>query len=97
MLPNGHKLVECKWVFTLKYKADGTFDRHKTTLVAKGFTQAYDVDYSKTFSPIAKLNTVRVLSVAVNKDWPLYQLNEECFPERRPSSRFVNSRNPYMV
>ncbi|KAL0554268.1 hypothetical protein IC582_008185 [Cucumis melo] len=75
-LPKGHKPVGCKWVFTLKYIADETLDRHKARLVAKGFTQTYDVDYSKTFSPIAKLNTVRVLlSVAVNKDWSLYQLD----------------------
>ncbi|KAA0055189.1 cysteine-rich RLK RECEPTOR-like protein kinase [Cucumis melo var. makuwa] len=75
-LPKGHKPVGCKWVFTLKYKVDETLDRHKTRLVAKGFTQTYGVDYSKTFSPITKLNTVRVfLSVAVNKDWSLYQLD----------------------
>ncbi|KAA0068106.1 putative mitochondrial protein [Cucumis melo var. makuwa] len=45
-LPKGQKPVACKWVFTLKYKIDGTLDRHKARVL---------------------------LSVAVNKDWPLYQ------------------------
>ena len=75
-LPKGHKIVGCKLVFTLKYKAYETLDRHKTRLVAKGFAQTYGVDYSGTFSPVVTLNTVRVLlSVAVNKDWFLYQLD----------------------
>ena len=53
----------------MKYKSDGTLDRYKTRLVTKGFTQTFGVDYSETFSPIAKLNAIRVLlSVAVNKD-----------------------------
>ncbi|KAA0048512.1 Retrovirus-related Pol polyprotein from transposon 297 family [Cucumis melo var. makuwa] len=41
-LPKGHKTVGCKWVFSLKYKADDTLDRHKTRLVAEGFAQTYD-------------------------------------------------------
>ena len=62
----GHKIVGCKWVFTLKYKADGILDR-QARLVTKGFTQTYDVDYFETFSPVAKLNTIRVpLFIAVN-------------------------------
>ncbi|TYK03453.1 Beta-galactosidase [Cucumis melo var. makuwa] len=30
-LPKGHKTVGCKWVFSLKYRADGTLDRHKAS------------------------------------------------------------------
>ena len=68
-LLKGHKTVGCKWVFSLKYKADGRLDRHKASLVGKGFTQTYDIGFSETFSPVAKLNTVRVLLfVAMNKD-----------------------------
>ena len=52
-LPKKHKTVGCKWVFTLKYKANGTIDGHKAKLVAKGFTQAYGIDYFGTFSPVA--------------------------------------------
>ena len=45
----------------MKYKSDGTLDRYKARLVAKGFTQTYQVDYSETFSPVAKLNMIKVL------------------------------------
>jgi hypothetical protein len=63
-------------VFTLKHKSDGSLERYKARLVAKGFTQTYGIDYLETFTPIAKLNSVRVLlSLATNRDWPLQQLD----------------------
>ncbi|RVW36388.1 putative mitochondrial protein [Vitis vinifera] len=57
-LPRGKKPVGCKWVFTVKYKADDTVEQYKARLVAKGFTQTYGIDYTETVAPVAKLNTI---------------------------------------
>jgi Reverse transcriptase (RNA-dependent DNA polymerase) len=75
-LPQGKKLVGCKWVYKLKYNSDGTVERYKARLVAKGYTQTYGIDYQETFAPVAKMNIVRILfSIAINQNWTLYQLD----------------------
>ena len=68
-LPTGKETVGCRWIFTVKYKADGTIKRFKARLVAKGYTQTYGIDYTEMFAPIAKINTICVLlSLATNFD-----------------------------
>ncbi|KAB2615934.1 hypothetical protein D8674_022522 [Pyrus ussuriensis x Pyrus communis] len=75
-LPKGKKTVGCRWIYKVKFNSDGSIERHKAILVARGFTQTFDVDYKETFAPVAKMNSVRVLlSVAVNKGWLMFQMD----------------------
>ncbi|KAF3653575.1 putative receptor-like cytosolic serine/threonine-protein kinase RBK1-like [Capsicum annuum] len=68
--------VTCKWVFRLKKKSNGTIDRFKARLVARGFSQNYGLDYEETFSPVAKMVTVRsLISLTAFKSWKLWQLD----------------------
>ena len=58
-----------------QYKKDGTLDRNKARLDAEEFTQTYGVDYSETSFQLQNWIPLVLLSVVVNKDWPLYQLD----------------------
>jgi hypothetical protein len=72
----GRNIIDCKWVYKIKCKADGSLDRYKAGLVAKGFKQRYGIDYEDTFSPVVKSTTIRiVLSIAVSRGWSLRQLD----------------------
>ncbi|XP_071694223.1 uncharacterized protein [Rutidosis leptorrhynchoides] len=74
--PEACKPVTCKWVYRLKKNSDGTINRFKGCLAARGFCQSYGLDYEETFSLAAKMVTVRtIISLAAYKGWKLWQLD----------------------
>ena len=105
--PPGTNIVGSKWIFKTKFRPDGSVDKHKARLVARGFTQQHGIDYHDTFSPVVKPVTVRlVLSLAVSRGWSLRQidvnnaflhgfLEEDVYMQQPPG--FEDSRYPQHV
>lgn len=103
-LPKGRKPITGKWVFKLKYKANGEIDKYKARFVARGCSQQKGFDFYETYAPVAKLTTLRILlSIANEFDMQIHQmdvkgaflngdLDEEIYmvaPEGFPSSNKV--------
>jgi hypothetical protein len=76
-LPPNRKAIGNRWVF--EHKIEGADLIAKGRLVAKGFHQIPDIDYGKTFAPVAKTSSVRMLAaIAAKLDWEL-----DCFDATR--------------
>ncbi len=63
--PKGANIVTSKWVFKGKMHVDGTLDKSKARLVARGFSQMYGIDYTDTFAPTVKFDTLRLFLAIV--------------------------------
>ena len=75
-LPPQTKPVGCKWIFKKKIDMDGNVQTYKARLVAKGFTQIQGVDYDETFSPVAKIKSIRtIMAIAAYYDYEIWQMD----------------------
>ena len=74
--PPRRKLVQCKWVYRTKVFADGYNINYKNIFVSKLFSQFQGVDYTKTFSLVAKMDSIRlILAIAASKGWKLQHMD----------------------
>ena len=54
-------MVGCKCIYKIKTRSDGSIERYKARLIAKGFTQEYEIDYEETFALVTRISFVRAL------------------------------------
>ncbi|KAE8880335.1 Retrovirus-related Pol polyprotein from transposon TNT 1-94 [Phytophthora fragariae] len=74
----GVRPIGCRWVFAKKRIEHGRVVRYKARLVAKGFKQKFGVDFFETYSPVANMNSIRVvLSVVVAEAYVTEQLDAD--------------------
>ncbi|XP_074355903.1 putative mitochondrial protein AtMg00820 [Apium graveolens] len=70
-LPPGHKPIGLKCVFKLKKDSEGNIVKHKARLVAKGYIQRRGIDYNEVFTPVVRVETIRLLAMAAKEGWEM--------------------------
>ena len=75
---HGQKIVGCKWIFKKKTNIYGKIHMFKAWLVTKGFTQTQGVYYDETFSPVAKIKSIKIiLSIVASYDYEEWQMDNK--------------------
>ena len=75
LLPR-QSVVGCKWIYKIKTHFDGSIEHYKARLIAKVFTQEYEIDYEETFALVARISSVHaLLAVAAASKWDLFQMD----------------------
>ena len=61
LLPSDRRAIRVRWIYRIKYNKDGAIKQYKARIVALGYQQIFGVDYSETYSPVARLTSLRIL------------------------------------
>jgi len=74
--PEGHKVVNCKWVFKMKLGPDGQVKCYKACLIAKEFSQVEGINFNETYLPVVSHSTVwTLLALACANSWHIHQMD----------------------
>jgi hypothetical protein len=72
----GKKLVQCKWIYRTKFAVDGSIDKFKAWLMAKGFSHIPGVVYTETLSLATKMNSIHlILAIVATQGWVAHQMD----------------------
>lgn len=75
-LPEGVKLISCKWVCKTKQDFKGNLERYEARLVAKGYTQNEMIDYKNTFSQVSSKDSFKaIMTLVAHHDLKFYQMD----------------------
>jgi hypothetical protein len=74
--PKSKDVVSSKWLFKIKYVADGSIEKYKARFVAHGFSQKEGINYEETFAPVARYTSIRtIIALTTNMNWKLHQMD----------------------
>ena len=74
--PANKKTIGVKWIFKTKMNANGSINKHKARLVVKGYAQEAGIDYTDTFAPVSRHDTMTLLhALAAQHNWYVFQLD----------------------
>ena len=75
-LPAGAKAIGLKLIFKIKHNSDGSINKHKSRLVAKGYIKRYGIAFEEVFAPVARIETIRfIIASEASHGWQIHHLD----------------------
>ena len=74
--PQDRSVVGSRWIYKIKYVADGSMEKYKARFVAKGYAQKEGIDYEEAFVLVVRYTSIRfVISLAAQMGWEIHRMD----------------------
>jgi hypothetical protein len=74
--PIDKSVVGSRWIYKVKKDVDGSVEKYKARVVARGFSQIEGIDYGETFAPVARYSSIRsILALSAQMGWRIHQMD----------------------